>query len=46
MFPKRACNLGAAGERAATPLVADEATRVLRAAGVTAGGGGGGGVFA
>lgn len=34
-FPGRACNLGAAGERAWTPIVADEATRVLRAAGVS-----------
>ncbi len=33
-FPRRRCNLGAAGERAWTPLVADEATRVLRAHGV------------
>lgn len=33
LFPKRACNLGAAGERAATPIVADEAARRLRAAG-------------
>lgn len=33
-FPKRACNLGTAGERERTPLVADEAARVLRAAGV------------
>jgi hypothetical protein len=30
----RACNLGAAGERAWTPVVADEATRVLRRAGL------------
>ena len=29
-FPKRACKLGAAGERAWTPIVADEATRDLR----------------
>lgn len=34
-FPKRACNLGTAGERTYTPMVADEAARVLRAAGVT-----------
>jgi hypothetical protein len=34
-YPHRACNLGAAGERAWTPLVADEATRVLRAHGVS-----------
>ena len=34
-FPKRACNLGTAGERSYTPMVADEATRVLRAAGVS-----------
>lgn len=34
-YPKRACNLGANGERAWTPAVADEATRVLRAHGVT-----------
>jgi hypothetical protein len=34
-YPKRACNLGAAGERAWTPLVADEATRVLREYGVS-----------
>jgi len=33
-FPGRACNLGAAGERAWTPIVADEATRVLRAHGL------------
>ncbi|HUA10228.1 MAG TPA: hypothetical protein VMA98_13255 [Candidatus Acidoferrales bacterium] len=33
-YPHRACNLGAAGERAWTPIVADEATRVLRAHGV------------
>ncbi len=30
-YPKRACNLGANGEREWTPIVADEATRVLRA---------------
>ena len=29
-FRKRACNLGAAGERDWTPIVADEAARVLR----------------
>ncbi len=34
-FPQRACNLGAAGERAWTPIVADEATRILRAHGVS-----------
>lgn len=34
-YPKRACNLGAGGERAWTPVVADEAARVLRAHGVT-----------
>ncbi len=34
-FPHRACNLGAAGERAWTPIVADEATRVLREHGVS-----------
>jgi hypothetical protein len=34
-YPKRACNLGAAGEREWTPVVADEATRVLRAHGVS-----------
>ncbi len=34
-FPQHRCNLGAAGERAWTPVVADEATRVLRSAGVT-----------
>jgi len=33
-FPARACNLGAAGEREWTPIVADAATRVLRAHGV------------
>jgi hypothetical protein len=33
-FPHRACNLGAAGERDWTPVVADEATRMLRAHGV------------
>lgn len=33
-FPQRTCNLGAAGERAWTPIVADEATRVLREHGV------------
>lgn len=32
-FPKRHCNLGAAGERQWTPVVADEAARALRAAG-------------
>jgi len=34
-FPHRACNLGAAGERAWTPIVANETTRVLRAAGIS-----------
>ncbi len=34
-YPKRACNLGAQGEREWTPVVADEATRVLRAHGVS-----------
>jgi hypothetical protein len=34
LFPNRSCNLGAAGERAATPVVADEATKRLRAAGL------------
>ena len=34
LFPQRPCNLGAAGEREATPIVADEAARVLRAHGV------------
>jgi hypothetical protein len=29
-FPKRKCNLGTSGERAWTPVVADEATRKLR----------------
>lgn len=33
-YPHRACNLGAAGERDWTPIVADEATRILRAHGV------------
>ncbi len=33
-FVRRACNLGAAGERDWTPIVADEATRMLRAHGV------------
>ena len=32
-YPKRACNLGAAGEREWTPVVAGEAARALRAAG-------------
>lgn len=32
-FPQRPCNLGAAGERALTPVVADEAARRLRAEG-------------
>lgn len=34
-FPGRKCNLGAAGEREWTPVVADEATRALRLSGVT-----------
>ncbi len=34
-FPGRKCNLGANGERQWTPIVADEATRVLRAHGVS-----------
>ena len=33
-FPQHKCNLGAAGEREWTPIVADEATRILRAHGV------------
>ncbi|MBV8246234.1 MAG: hypothetical protein JOZ38_09965 [Candidatus Eremiobacteraeota bacterium] len=33
-YPHRACNLGTAGERALTPVVADEATRYLRERGV------------
>lgn len=32
-FPKHKCNLGTAGEREWTPVVADEATRILRAQG-------------
>ncbi len=34
-YPKRACNLGAHGERDWTPVVADEAARVLREHGVS-----------
>jgi len=34
LFPKRACNLGAVGEREHTPIVADEAARKLRSAGL------------
>jgi hypothetical protein len=34
-FPAHHCNLGAAGERAWTPIVADAATRILRAHGVS-----------
>ncbi|MGA8535515.1 MAG: hypothetical protein WB615_15515 [Candidatus Tumulicola sp.] len=34
-FPHRRCNLGAAGERDWTPIVADTAARILRAHGVT-----------
>jgi len=33
-YPRRACNLGASGERAWTPVVADEVTRLLRAHGI------------
>lgn len=33
-FPQHHCNLGAAGERAWTPIVADAATQILRARGV------------
>ena len=33
LFPGRACNLGASGERAWTPVVADESARRLRAMG-------------
>ena len=34
LFPNRTCNLGAMGERATTPIVADEVTRRLRTAGL------------
>ncbi len=34
-FPQHRCNLGAAGERAWTPIVADAAARILRAHGVS-----------
>ncbi len=34
-FPEHHCNLGASGERAWTPIVANEATRVLEAHGLT-----------
>jgi hypothetical protein len=34
-FPQHRCNLGASGERAWTPIVADAATTVLRAHGLT-----------
>jgi hypothetical protein len=34
-FPQHHCNLGAAGERAWTPIVADVATRILREHGVS-----------
>jgi hypothetical protein len=34
-FPQHHCNLGAAGERAWTPIVADAATQILRGGGLT-----------
>lgn len=34
-FPQHHCNLGAAGERAWTPVVSDVATRMLRSYGIT-----------
>jgi hypothetical protein len=34
-FPQRACNLGASGEREWTPVVANAATQILRAHGVS-----------
>ncbi|MGA8574779.1 MAG: hypothetical protein WB609_03710 [Candidatus Cybelea sp.] len=34
-FPQHHCNLGAAGEREWTPMVADAATQILRSHGVT-----------
>lgn len=34
-FPQHHCNLGASGERAWTPIVADVATKILRQHGVT-----------
>jgi len=34
-FPQHKCNLGTPGERELTPVVADEAARILRAHGVT-----------
>ncbi len=34
-FPQHHCNLGAAGERAWTPVVADAATKILRSHGVS-----------
>src|SRR5690348_14173842 len=34
-FPKHHCNLGTAGEREWTPIVADEAARILRSEGYT-----------
>jgi hypothetical protein len=34
-FPQHHCNLGAAGERAWTPIVADDATAILRSHGVS-----------
>jgi hypothetical protein len=34
-FPQHRCNLGASGEREWTPIVAEAATRILRAHGVT-----------
>jgi hypothetical protein len=34
-FPQHHCNLGATGERAWTPIVADAATQILRSGGLT-----------
>jgi hypothetical protein len=34
-FPQHKCNLGAAGEREWTPIVADAATKILRAHGIS-----------
>ncbi len=34
-FPQHACNLGASGERAWTPIVADAATKILREHGIS-----------